>query len=98
MQILIDNVLPAIVPLFFIMALGYLIGRKTNYDLTFATDVTVYFTLPTLIFSALAHKWDTPFLAREFLITGDVSREGGPKSRRSDHHQGRSVFESRSAS
>jgi predicted permease len=30
----------------------------------------MYFTLPILIFSALAHKWDTPFLAREFMITG----------------------------
>lgn len=70
MEILLDNVLPAIVPIFFIITLGYLIGRKTNYDLSFATDVTVYFTLPTLIFSALAHKWDTPFLAKEFLVTG----------------------------
>jgi hypothetical protein len=47
-----------------------LIGRKTKYDLKFATDATMYFTLPILIFSALAQKWDTPFLAREFLITG----------------------------
>ena len=70
MEILLDNVLPAIVSIFFIISLGYLIGRKTNYDLSFATDATVYFTFPTLIFSALAHKWDTPFLAREFLVTG----------------------------
>jgi len=70
MEILVNNVLPAIVPVFLIVLLGYLIGRKTDYDLKFATDVTMYFTLPMLIFSALAHKWDTPFLAREFLITG----------------------------
>ena len=70
MEILLNNVLPAIIPVFLIMMLGYFIGRKTDYDLKFATDVTMYFTLPTLIFSALAHKWDTPFLAREFLITG----------------------------
>ena len=69
-DILLNNVLPAIVPVFLIMSLGYLIGRKTDYDLSFATDVTMYFTLPTLIFSALVHKWDTPFLGREFLITG----------------------------
>ncbi len=50
--------------------LGYAIGRKTDYDLKFTTDVTMYFTLPTLIFSALVHKWDTPFLAREFMVTG----------------------------
>lgn len=70
MDILLENVLPAIVPVFLIMGLGYLIGRKTNYDLKFATDITMYFTLPMLIFSALAHKWDTPFLAREFVVTG----------------------------
>ena len=70
MEILLNNVLPAIIPVFLIVLLGYLIGRKTDYDLSFATDVTMYFTLPILIFSALAHKWDTPFLAREFLITG----------------------------
>ncbi|MFQ5773137.1 MAG: AEC family transporter [Kiloniellaceae bacterium] len=70
MEILLDNVLPAIIPVFLIVLLGYLIGRKTNYDLKFATDITMYFTLPTLIFSALVHKWDTPFLAREFAITG----------------------------
>ena len=70
MHILVDNVLPAIVPVFLIVALGYMIGRKTDYNLSFATDVTMYFTLPTLIFSALVHKWDTPFLAREFIITG----------------------------
>ncbi len=70
MEILLNNVLPAIIPVFLIMMLGYFIGRKTDYDLKFATDVTMYFTLPALIFSALAHKWDTPFLAREFLITG----------------------------
>ena len=52
------------------MMLGYAIGRKTDYDLKFTTDVTMYFTLPTLIFSALVHKWDTPFLAREFMVTG----------------------------
>jgi predicted permease len=52
------------------MLLGYLIGRKTKYDLKFSTDVTMYFTLPILIFSALAQKWDTPFLGTEFLITG----------------------------
>jgi len=69
-EILINNVLPAVIPVFAIVALGYFIGRKTDYDLSFATDVTMYFTLPVLIFSALAHKWDTPFLAREFLITG----------------------------
>lgn len=70
MDILLDNVLPAIVPVFLIMALGYFIGRKTDYDLKFATDITMYFTLPMLIFSALAHKWDTPFLTREFIVTG----------------------------
>lgn len=70
MDIILQNVLPAVVPLFLIVALGYAIGRKTNYDLSFATDVTMYFTLPTLIFSALVHKWNTPFLAREFAITG----------------------------
>lgn len=56
MEILLDNVLPAIIPVFLIVLLGYLIGRKTNYDLKFATDITMYFTLPTLIFSALVHK------------------------------------------
>ncbi len=70
MHILVNNVLPAIVPVFLIVALGYMIGRKTDYNLSFTTDVTMYFTLPTLIFSALVHKWDTPFLAREFIITG----------------------------
>lgn len=70
MDILINSVLPAIVPVFLIMALGYGIGRNTDYDLSFATDITMYFTLPTLIFSALVHKWDTPFLAKEFLVTG----------------------------
>jgi hypothetical protein len=69
-DILLNSVLPAIVPVFLIIALGYAIGRKTDYDLGFATDVTMYFTLPTLIFSALVHKWDTPFLAKEFLVTG----------------------------
>ncbi|MGZ9158650.1 MAG: AEC family transporter, partial [Nitrospira sp.] len=49
---------------------GYLIGRKTKYDLKFATDITMYFTLPILIFSSLAQKWNTPFLGREFMITG----------------------------
>lgn len=52
------------------MLLGYLLGRKTDYDLKFATDATMYFTLPTLIFSALAQKWDSPFLGKEFLVTG----------------------------
>lgn len=70
MEILTNNVLPAIIPVFLIMGLGYLIGRQTRYDLSFATDITMYFTLPTMVFSALAHKWDTPFLAREFLLTG----------------------------
>ncbi len=70
MEILVNNVLPAVVPVFLIVTLGYMIGRKTDYDLSFATDITVYFTLPILIFSALANKWDTPFLGREFLITG----------------------------
>jgi len=70
MDILMNSVLPAILPVFFIVGLGYLIGRKTEYDLKFPTDITMYFTLPVLIFSVLAHKWDTPFLAREFLITG----------------------------
>jgi malate permease and related proteins len=70
MDILVNNVLPAVIPTFVIMLLGYLLGRKTKYDLKFATDATMYFTLPILIFSALAQKWDTPFLAREFLITG----------------------------
>ena len=70
MDILPHNVLPAVIPTFAIILLGYLIGRKTKYDLKFATDVTMYFTLPILIFSALAQKWDTPFLGREFLITG----------------------------
>src|SRR5512147_1101771 len=70
MDILVNNVLPAVVPTFVIMFLGYMLGRKTKYDLKFATDATMYFTLPILIFSALAQKWDTPFLAREFLITG----------------------------
>jgi hypothetical protein len=69
-DILVNSVLPAIVPVFLIMALGYGIGRNTDYDLNFATDITMYFTLPTLIFSALVHKWDTPFLAKEFLVTG----------------------------
>jgi predicted permease len=59
-----------LVKTFVIMLLGYLIGRKTKYDLKFATDATMYFTLPILVSSALAQKWDTPFLAREFLITG----------------------------
>jgi len=70
MDILLNNVFPAIIPLFVIIFLGYLIGRKTDYDLKFSVDVTMYFTLPTLIFSALVHKWDTPFLAREFIVTG----------------------------
>ncbi len=70
MNILVNTVFPAVIPVFLIVILGYIIGRKTNYDLKFATDVTMYFTLPTLIFSALVHKWDTPFLAKEFLITG----------------------------
>lgn len=70
MDILMNSVLPAILPVFFIVGLGYLIGRKTEYDLKFPTDITMYFTLPVLIFSVLAHKWDAPFLAREFLITG----------------------------
>ena len=70
MDILLNSVLPAIVPVFLIIALGYAIGRKTSYDLSFATDTTMYFTLPTLIFSALVHKWDTPFLGKEFLVTG----------------------------
>ena len=70
MDILLNNVLPAIIPVFIIITLGYLIGRKTDYDLSFATDVTMYFTLPMLIFSALAHKWDTPFLGQEFMVTG----------------------------
>ncbi len=70
MQILLNNVFPAVIPVFLIISLGYFIGRKTDYDLKFVTDVTMYFTLPILIFSALAHKWDTPFLAREFLVTG----------------------------
>lgn len=70
MQILLNNVFPAIIPVFLIIMLGYAIGRKTDYDLKFTTDVTMYFTLPTLIFSALVHKWDTPFLAREFMVTG----------------------------
>lgn len=70
MDILLNNVFPAVIPLFVIILLGYLIGRKTDYDLKFTVDVTMYFTLPTLIFSALVHKWDTPFLAKEFLVTG----------------------------
>jgi predicted permease len=70
MDILVNTVFPAVIPVFLIVILGYMIGRKTNYDLKFATDITMYFTLPILIFSALAHKWDTPFLAREFMITG----------------------------
>lgn len=70
MDILLNNVLPAIIPVFLIVMLGYFIGRKTNYDLSFATDVTMYFTLPVLIFSALVHKWNTPFLGKEFLVTG----------------------------
>lgn len=70
MSILVDHVLPAVLPTFVIILLGYMIGRKTKYDLKFATDATMYFTLPILIFSALAQKWDTPFLGREFLITG----------------------------
>ena len=70
MDILLNNVFPAIIPVFLIIMLGYFIGRKTDYDLKFVTDITMYFTLPTLIFSALVHKWDTPFLAREFLVTG----------------------------
>src|SRR5512134_2263613 len=70
MDILLHNVLPAVIPTFAIMLLGYLIGRKTKYDLKFATDVTMYFTLPILIFSSLAQKWNTPFLGREFMITG----------------------------
>jgi len=70
MDILLNNVFPAVIPLFAIILLGYLIGRKTDYDLKFSVDVTMYFTLPTLIFSALVHKWDTPFLAKEFLVTG----------------------------
>ncbi len=70
MDILLNNVLPAIIPVFLIVMLGYFIGRKTDYDLSFATDVTMYFTLPMLIFSALVHKWNTPFLGKEFLVTG----------------------------
>jgi len=70
MDILLNNVFPAVIPLFVIILLGYLIGRKTDYDLKFSVDVTMYFTLPTLIFSALVHKWDTPFLAKEFIVTG----------------------------
>ena len=70
MDILVNTVFPAVIPVFLIVILGYMIGRRTNYDLKFATDITMYFTLPILIFSALAHKWDTPFLAREFMITG----------------------------
>lgn len=70
MDILLNNVLPAIIPVFLIVMLGYFIGRRTNYDLSFTTDVTMYFTLPMLIFSALVHKWNTPFLGKEFLVTG----------------------------
>lgn len=70
MDIIINNVLPAIVPVFAIILLGYIIGRQFDYDLKFVTDITVYITLPCLIFSSLAHKWDTPFLAKEFAVTG----------------------------
>ncbi len=70
MDILLGKVLPAILPVFVIIALGYYIGRKHDYDLKFPTDVTMYLTLPCLIFSSLAHKWNTPFLAKEFVMTG----------------------------
>lgn len=50
--------------------MGFYIGRHTDYDLKFPTDIIMYYTLPCLIFSSLAQKWDTPFLAKEFLITG----------------------------
>jgi predicted permease len=60
MDILVNTVFPAVIPVFLIVILGYFIGRNTDYDLKFATDITMYFTLPILIFSALAHKWDTP--------------------------------------
>jgi hypothetical protein len=69
-EIFFDNVLPAILPVFLIMGLGYFIGRKTTYDLGFVTDTTMYFTLPAMTFAALAQKWDTPFLGKEFLVTG----------------------------
>ncbi len=70
MDILLSNVLPAIIPVFIIIFMGFYIGRYTDYDLKFATDIIMYYTLPCLIFSSLAQKWDTPFLAKEFLITG----------------------------
>ena len=70
MDILLSNVLPAIIPVFIIIFMGFYIGRYTDYDLKFSTDIIMYYTLPCLIFSSLAQKWDTPFLAKEFLITG----------------------------
>ena len=36
MEILVNNVLPAIILVFLIVLLGYMIGRKTDYDLSFA--------------------------------------------------------------
>lgn len=70
MNILMNQVLPSIVPVFTIIMLGFLIGRKTDYNLQFVTDVIMYITLPCLIFSSLAQKWDTPFLVKEFIVTG----------------------------
>ncbi len=70
MYILLESVFPAVVPVFSIILIGFLIGRKTSYNLGFPTDITMYFTLPALVFSTLVHKWDTPFLAKTFLITG----------------------------
>ena len=44
-DIILNNVLPAIIPVFVILFMGFMIGRKTDYDLSFATDITMYFTL-----------------------------------------------------
>ena len=50
MSMLLNSVIPSVAPVFLIIFIGYMIGRKTNYDLQFVTDITMYFSLPALIF------------------------------------------------
>jgi predicted permease len=70
MGILVNTVLPTVVPAFLIIFIGYMLGKHNQYDTKLLTDITIYVTLPCLILASLAGKWDTTFLLQEFAMIG----------------------------
>jgi malate permease and related proteins len=68
---LFDRLLGIILPVFSIVALGYLYGRRSKPDMTWVNRISLNVLAPALIFSALASK-DFDLEANRALILGAI--------------------------